>query len=89
MAHVEEGGDPSNVPLVYYDANGNRHLLGEATVVLRGGQLRAVGVFNDIPEALDIGDLGMGHYSVKKDNPPTTEESRSAFQRYMEDGLNG
>lgn len=64
MVHIENEGPPANVPLVYYDRNGTRHVVGEATVALRQGQLRIVGALNDIPNELDFGDIGMGHYSI-------------------------
>lgn len=102
MVHIEEGGAPGNVPLVYYDKDGNRKVVGEATVALRQGQLRIVGVFNDIPEATALAHISVDGFSipnseeaadVQKGGPPPTAPSDSqvgsAFRRYMEGKLNG
>jgi hypothetical protein len=103
MVKIEEGGAPGNVPLVYYDKDGNRKVVGEATVALRQGQLRVVGVFNDIPEATGLAHISLDGFSIPnseeavetfpKGGPPpkapTDAQVGSAFRRYMEGKLNG
>lgn len=102
MVHIEEGGAPGNVPLIYYDKDGNRKVVGEATVALRQGQLRVVGVFNATPEATYISALNLGGFSigeppedvsdVRKEGspsvPPSDPQVGSTFQRYIQGRLN-
>lgn len=49
MAKIENNGDPEMVPLVYYDEFGTRHVVGEAAVQIKGGEVIAVGKIKDAP----------------------------------------
>jgi hypothetical protein len=64
MVTIEEGGPAGTVPLVYYDENGNRYIVGEAEVQLIKGELIALGKYNHIPEATGIGEIGIESFSV-------------------------
>lgn len=98
MVHLKDGGEPKNVPLVTYDTDGNRIVLGEATVALRQGQLRVVGVFNDIPELGSLTNVEMESLSIvhaelplrggPPPQPPSDAQIGGAFRRYMEGKLN-
>lgn len=64
MAKIEDGGPPQVVPLVYYDENGERHVVGAASVQLVRGQLQAVGKYDHIPGATEIDSLNLEAFSL-------------------------
>lgn len=81
MVKVTEGGDPQKVPLVYYDEDGNRTIVGEAAVQLVNGEVIALGQLTEkIPlietNGLSLNGLGMESFSV--DVGPTPIEEASA-----------
>jgi hypothetical protein len=43
MVKIENGKEPEKVPLIYYDKYGERHVIGDAAVQIRDGEVIAVG----------------------------------------------
>lgn len=64
MVKIEEGGPSQDVPLIYYDKWGDRHVVGAASVRLVHGQLEAVGTYNNIPGATEVGEVELESFSV-------------------------
>lgn len=79
MVKIEDGGPAEKVPLVYYDENGVRHVVGEAAVQLVKGELIALGKYRDIPGATNVGEIGLESFSVALgpfNGSPAEEASR-------------
>lgn len=105
MVRIEEGAPPEKVPLTYYDKQGKRHVVGDAEVTLRNGQISVLGTYKDTPAATEIPGMNLEGFSIdapsisgddihlEVDSPldPTKlhDEALSAFQRYQRRGLSG
>lgn len=103
MVHIEDGDPPKKVPLVYYDKDGMRHVVGDADVTLRDGTLTVLGHYENTPGATEIPGMNLECFSidaqeikgsdihVASDLEPTKlhDEALSAFQRYQRKGLSG
>lgn len=96
MVHIEEGDAPKSVPLVYYDKNGKRHVVGEAMVTLRQGRLNVSADYDHSPGATEIPGMNLEAFSIDAPEPTVAsslnpdmlkEETMTAFQRYQRKGL--
>lgn len=54
MANIVEGGPARVVPLVYYDDNGNRYVVGKVKAKLRQGKLHVISSAEDGVEAFEV-----------------------------------
>jgi hypothetical protein len=43
MPTATDGGEPVEVPLAYYDADGERHVVGKAAIQIKNGEMIALG----------------------------------------------
>jgi hypothetical protein len=50
------GDEPKKLPLVYYDTTGKRHILGEATIEVKGEGLSVTG---QVMDRVKIDELGL------------------------------
>lgn len=64
MVKIEDGGPAQTVPMVYYDEDGERHVVGNARVQLVLGQLQAVGSYTNIPGCTGVGAVNLESFSV-------------------------
>lgn len=65
MVQIIEGGEPEKVPVVYYDSQGNRHVLGEAAVQVKNGEVIALGKLDGVlPDDIPELSLSMGPYTA-------------------------
>ena len=90
MVQVSEGGEPQKVPLVYYDEEGERHVVGEAAVQIQHGEVIALGKITDKvrfneTSGISIGGLGIEAFSM--DFGPTPVEEASARLGILRKGL--
>lgn len=80
MAQISEGDEPQKVPLVYYDEEGERHIVGEAAVQIKNGEVIALGKLTDKVQLSDtsgisIGGLGIEAFSIGVGPTPIEEAS--------------
>lgn len=47
MVMISDGDDPQTVPLVYYDNEGERHVVGKAAVQIKDGEVIALGQLSE------------------------------------------
>jgi hypothetical protein len=83
MVHVSEGDEPIEVPLAYYDENGDRHIVGKAAVQIKNGEVIALGQINaESPISREIrqqlGSMNLETFSIGPfvGLPPAEEASR-------------
>jgi hypothetical protein len=78
MVHITDGGDSAEVPLVYYDEQGERHIVGKAAVQIKNGEVIALGQITEkmqgdwAIDGVNLEAVSIGPYSV----PPAEEASR-------------
>lgn len=87
MVHIIEGGEPGKVPLVYYDKEGNRHVVGEAAVQVNNGEVIAVGKLDGVlPDDIPELSVSMGPFSVYE--PSKNEKLAMGMGPLMKGKLN-
>lgn len=66
MVQINEGDEPQKVPLVYYDEEGERHVVGEAAVQIVEGEVLALGHLSERATGLglSIGSLNLEAFSI-------------------------
>jgi len=69
MVQISEGDDPVKVPLTYYDKHGERHVVGDAAVQIKNGEVIAVGkieseVEGDIIRKEILGGVNLESFSI-------------------------
>lgn len=80
MAKISEGDEPQKVPLVYYDEEGERHVVGEAAVQIVDDEIIALGKLNERvrlndTSGISIGSLGVEAFSIGVGPSPIEEAS--------------
>jgi hypothetical protein len=78
MVRISEGDEPAKVPLVYYDENGERHVIGNAAVQIQNGEVIALGQITEhmqgewFTDGMNIEGFSIGPFTTS----PAEEASR-------------
>lgn len=64
MVHIHEGDEPVKVPLVYYDENGEKHIVGEAAVQIKNGEVIALGQIQNNDIDMSLGGVNLEGFSI-------------------------
>jgi hypothetical protein len=81
MVQISDGGDPAEVPLVYYDERGARHVIGKAAVQLKNGEVIALGqitehIQGDWPiDGVNLESFSVGPFSAATSVASPAEEA--------------
>jgi hypothetical protein len=80
MVRINEGEEPQKVPLVYYDVEGERHVVGEAAIQIKNGEIIALGQIRDsvVPDLILkelIGGVNLEGFSIGPFRVPPAEEA--------------
>jgi hypothetical protein len=80
MVRISEGEEPQKVPLVYYDVEGERHVVGEAAIQIKNGEIIALGQIRDsvVPDLILkelIGGVNLEGFSIGPFRVPPAEEA--------------
>lgn len=65
MVQINDGDEPKKVPLVYYDTDGERHVVGNAAIQLNDGEVIALGqIFDGPKKELFVGGVNLEGFSL-------------------------
>ena len=85
MPTVNDGGEPVEVPLAYYDEDGGRHVVGKAAVQIKNGEVIALGQIDNplIPLFGDLfaGNLNLEGFSISAGPFPAVSPAEEASRR--------
>lgn len=82
MVNIREGDEPQKVPLVYYDEDGNRTVVGEAAVQIKNGEVIALGqLISAGPAISGIGEISFGSEHTYKPSPVEEASARLGILR--------
>jgi hypothetical protein len=85
MVQITDGGDSAEVPLIYYDEQGVRHVVGKAAVQIKNGEVIALGQITEKMQGdwpidgmnLEGFSVGIGPFSaIPQSISPAEEASR-------------
>lgn len=71
MVHIEDGGSAKKVPLVYYDEEGNRHVVGNADAQIVNGELQVTGHLESNRVGMEMGEMHIEAFSIDELKPST------------------
>lgn len=64
MVKISEGEGPQKVPLVYYDMDGNRTVVGEAAIQIQNGEVIALGKLSRGDLNFSVSNLSLEAFSI-------------------------
>ena len=64
MVSIKDGDEPVKVPLVYYDESGERHVVGDAAVQIKNGEVITVGSIKKSSLDVSVTNINLEAFSI-------------------------
>lgn len=77
MVKIKDGEGPQKVPLIYYDDEGERHVVGDAAVEIKNGEVIALGKIDWGQGDVFASGMSLEGFSISSSEPsPVFEAAR-------------